>query len=121
MDQIEQSASAKLFIGATYGHGFPLKQAEDQLITAFGPIPSRSPLFSFDFTRHYEPEMGGSLLRRFFIFQTLIKKEDLASIKRATIELEQRLAILRGDIACRRINLDPGYLTLNQQVLYIAS
>ena len=56
-------------------------------------------------------------MRRFFIFQTLIKKEDLASIKRATIELEQRFAILRGDIACRRINLDPGYLTLSQLVL----
>jgi hypothetical protein len=117
MDQIEQSASAKLFIRAIYGHGFPLKQAEGQLISVFGSIASRSPLFSFHFTRHYEPEMGGSPLRRFFIFQTLIKKEDLASNKRATIELEQRLAILRGDIACRRINLDPGYLTLSQLVL----
>ncbi|BBO72568.1 hypothetical protein DSCA_64980 [Desulfosarcina alkanivorans] len=78
-----------------------------------GPVDMVSAWLNFDFTTYYEREMGGPLYRRLVVFKRLIEQVDLASIKQATNELEQKYQ-RQGR---RRVNIDPGYLLAERFVL----
>jgi hypothetical protein len=67
------------------------------------PIP-------FIWTRYYEDELGASQWRVFVSYEPLIPRENLVEIKRWTNALEAETA----SEGRRRINLDPGYMTLGQ-------
>jgi hypothetical protein len=69
--------------------------------------------FPFDFTEYYAREMGPGLLRRYACFERHLDPGDLAALKCWTSELESRLA----EAGRRRVNLDPGYVTLESLVL----
>ena len=66
--------------------------AEAELAALHGPIDLRSPLIDFDFTDHYEREMGAGLKRKFISFSEKIDPGGIAKIKLKTNELEQQLA-----------------------------
>jgi hypothetical protein len=68
---------------------------------------------SWDYSKYYHDEIGYPLLRQFHFFTTLINPARLADIKLKTNDIEALLS-LEGK---RRINLDPGYLTLSHIVL----
>jgi len=108
---------AKLLVGMIFAEDFPLVQAEEQLIAEFGSPEVQSPLLPFTLTPYYASEMGDRLWRRFVIFQSLIAKDQLISIKKTTLRMEHLFSVTRNGLLCRRINLDPGYLTLSQLVL----
>lgn len=83
-----------------------------------GPADEVSPLWPFDSTDYYEPEMGPGLQRRFVSFERLINPEELPYIKRLTNDLERRICTECGlPTDQRRVNLDPGYVTLSKLVL----
>ena len=67
----------------------------------------------FEFTAYYTPEMGPNLLRKFVAFKKLISPERLAAAKIFTNRLEKTYT-QKGK---RRINLDPGILTLAKVIL----
>lgn len=79
----------------------------------FGPADSISPWLFFDRTRYYEKEMGWPLHRRFVIFRNLIAPEELVDVKLKTNEIEKEYA---ADDK-RKINIDPGYISLERLVL----
>jgi hypothetical protein len=79
----------------------------------FGPTDRLSPLLLFDRTRYYEREMGWPLYRRFVSFVNLIRPEAIADIKRDTNMMEMGY-LMDGN---RRVNIDPGYITLERLVL----
>ncbi len=79
----------------------------------FGNADFMSPLLPFRWTAYYEPEMGGSLVRRFVAFGPLIGQDELSEIKIHTNEMERSFA--QGP--ARTVNLDPGILTLERLVL----
>jgi hypothetical protein len=79
----------------------------------FGPIDTISPWLFFDRTRYYEKEMGWPLHRRFIIFKDLIKPEELPEKKLATNAIEKSYSNNKK----RRINIDPGYISLERLVL----
>lgn len=79
----------------------------------FGPTDWVSHTLLFDRTRYYEKEMGWPLHRRFVSFQKLIQPDGIVEIKRSTNALEERY-IEEGR---RRVNVDPGYLSLERLVL----
>lgn len=79
----------------------------------FGPIDYQSPLISFDFTQYYEEEMGKDLKRCFFSMKTLVDPSALAQIKIRTNTMEGSFAV----DGKRRVNLDPGLITLSRFVL----
>jgi len=58
-------------------------------------------------------EMGKPLFRQFLSFEKLISPEQLVEIKLFTNQLEQESA----EQGRRRVNLDPGYLSLDHLVL----
>jgi hypothetical protein len=104
---------AKLFVGMIFAEDFPLMQAEEQLIAEFGSPEIQSPLLPFALTPYYASEMGDRLRRRFVIFQSLIARDQLISIKKTTLRMEHLFSVTRNGLLCRRINLYPGYLTLS--------
>ena len=117
MARVRKPLPAKLLITMIFAEGFPLQQTKEHLIGEFGSPEVQSPPLPFTSTRYYAPEMGDFLWRKFIIFQSSIEKEELISAKRTTIQIERLFSVMRNGLLCRRINLDPGYLTLSQLVL----
>ncbi|HKP98414.1 MAG TPA: DUF4416 family protein [Fibrobacteria bacterium] len=87
-----------------------LEKTRNILNGRFGPEEEVMAPIPFIWTRYYSEEVGGSPWRTFLSYENLIPREDLVDIKRHTNELERQLA--RDGL--RRVNLDPGYLTLGQ-------
>lgn len=83
----------------------------------FGCICGRSELFNFDHTGYYTEEMGPGLKKKFYAFENPIVSQKLVDIKNYTNKLEARFAQKAGGEMRRRVNLDPGYLSLNKVVL----
>lgn len=80
----------------------------------FGEAERLSPWYDFDFTTYYEPEMGAPLYRRFIVFKEPVAQETLPGIKLWTNGIENSFLNQNGK---RRVNLDPGYLTLERFIL----
>ncbi|MGM0392816.1 MAG: DUF4416 family protein [Thermodesulfobacteriota bacterium] len=92
----------------------PLFEPVFSLLEAIGgPVDLVSRWLDFDFTSYYHKEMGHPLFRRILAFKPLANQADLADIKQATNDVEQRFA--RDNQ--RRINIDPGYLLPSRFVL----
>jgi len=87
--------------------------AEEALCERYGPVDYRSPTLPFTHTDYYAREFGAGLMRRFIAFERLIDPGQLPEIKRWTNDLEARWSV-EGR---RRINLDPGYISLAKLVL----
>ena len=104
---------AKLVIGLFTRKPELMAAVAADLMKSFGPIDLISPLFPFDFTTYYEKEMGCALLRRIFVFKSLIEQDDLADIKLKTNAIETKFS---AD-GMRQINIDPGYLLMERLVL----
>ena len=90
-----------------------LEVAHDKLSETFGPTDYESDLLPFDHTSYYAAEFGEGLMRKIVAFAELVDPGSLAEIKRLTNDLEMGWA--RG--GKRRINLDPGYVSLAKLVL----
>lgn len=80
----------------------------------FGNIDLLSEPLEFDSTRYYEDEFGSGLVRRVASFEDLIEPVELPGIKLETNGLEETYV---GPGGKRRVNIDPGYLTLERLVL----
>jgi len=115
MGKIKQPVGVKLFIGMISGEANLFKEAEKRLSQKFGSVDFKNPILSFQYTPYYESEMGSNLKRKFISFQGLIDPAEIGEIKLFTNQLEQDF--LHPDTEDRRINLDPGYLTLSKLVL----
>ena len=105
---------AKLFIGVITGEELLLERAVEKFQRKFGPIDMRSMPVVFTHTEYYK-KMGVGLNKTLISFEKLIKREDIVDIKLWTNRLEKSLSG-KND---RRINIDPGYLTLSN--VYLAS
>jgi len=113
MGSAKKPLPAKLIIGMLATREEWFGRAEEALQERFGPIDYRSAVLPFGHTTYYEAEFGGRLLRRFVAFQQLIDPGELATIKAWTNGLEQAWS----EAGNRRINLDPGYMSLATFVL----
>ncbi len=79
----------------------------------FGEIFLISPAVPWDHSSHYGDELGLPINRRFIFFRNIFDTGTLADIKLKTNEIEDALSV----DGRRRINLDPGYITLAKVVL----
>ncbi|MCM8782566.1 MAG: DUF4416 family protein [Candidatus Omnitrophica bacterium] len=114
MDKIGFSKPVKLVIGFIAKEDMLIEKAKGVLEKKFGPIDFQSNVRDFDFTTYYNDELGEELKRRFISFKKLIKIENAHIIKVLTNRLEAKFSI-RGQ---RRINIDPGYISLSKLVLF---
>jgi hypothetical protein len=103
----------KLIASLLTGQIFLLADAKAAMVQAFGRIDFESELLPFDHTDYYTSEFGSGLQRQIVTFQRLVDPGALPTIKRQTNDLEWALA--RGEQ--RRVNIDPGYVSLGKLVL----
>ncbi|MFN4132570.1 MAG: DUF4416 family protein, partial [Caldimicrobium sp.] len=62
-----------------------------------------------EYTDYYEKEMGSPLWKTFYFFEYFKDPIFLVDLKHLTYQLERETALEGGK---RRVNLDPGYLSL---------
>jgi hypothetical protein len=108
------SDPAKLVVGLLASDRNLLVQAQSALAEGFGTVTVKSEEMPFNFTDYYEKEMGPGLIRQWVAFHGLVEPDQLYDFKRTTNLLEKRFHGLNGK---RRVNLDPGLLTLYNLVL----
>ena len=113
MGQAEKFTQYKLVLGLLYAEGSDPGSPAGRLSELFGPVDFESRDLPFDFTAYYRGEMGDRIIRRFISFRNLVPPDSLADIKIATNEIETLFSV-RGN---RRINLDPGILSLSRFLL----
>ncbi len=113
MSKPQTPKPAKLVVGLFMKNKDLLEPATCDLSEAFGPVDLVGPWFGFDYTDYYSAEMGAPLFRRMLAFQRHIQQYHLANIKLITNEIEKKYM----DSTKRRINIDPGYLTVERFVL----
>jgi hypothetical protein len=134
MGAIKEPQPVKLIIGMFTQEPHLFDVAQERLSERFGPVDYESQLLPFDHTRYYAAEFGENLQRKFVSLARLVDPGELAAIKRWTNELEMELALWNTSYSNsdavekanstglavegkRRINLDPGYLSLGKLVL----
>ena len=103
----------KLIASLLAGEPALLAEAKARLGGLFGPLDFESELLPFEHTDYYHAEFGPHLRRSIVTFERLIDPGDLPSIKHQTNELEWALA----EGGKRRVNIDPGYVSLGKMVL----
>jgi hypothetical protein len=113
MGNVTKPERVKLIAGLTYRDQTACDAALKSLARRFGTIDAHSPVFDFHQTKYYEPEMGRGLRKFFVSFTRLAAPDTLAEIKLYTNRLERALSAAGK----RRVNIDPGYLTLAKLVL----
>jgi hypothetical protein len=91
-----------------------LRSAFEELAHLFGPIDFISEKMPFALTTYYEKEMGSPLARRVIAFENLIAPDELPRIKGRADAVEKGYVHEEGG---RKINIDPGYVTLDRLIL----
>ncbi|MEW6161943.1 MAG: DUF4416 family protein [Nitrospirota bacterium] len=113
MGKIKTSEPALLFVGTLYCNADIFDYSKEILEKNSGDILLVSPSLPWDYSTYYKDKIGWPLFRQFIFFKNFIDPEKLADIKLKTNEIEAALS----SEGKRRINLDPGYLTLSKVVL----
>src|SRR5574340_490195 len=102
-----------LFIGALFSDKIIFDEVFPLLQNDFGNIFFQSSTLPGEYSAHYNEELGTPIHRNFIFFDRVIDPSTLADIKLSTNSLEDTFS----QDGKRRINLDPGYLTLAKVVL----
>lgn len=103
----------KLVCGLLFSDAELAERALQLLVTSYGRIDYKSPLYPFEITDYYVAEMGSPIYRQFISVQDLIHPGRLADIKIACNKIEEALAVAGK----RKVNLDPGYMDYDKFVL----
>lgn len=103
----------KLISGLLSADKILLEQTKKNLEKLYGAIDLQSEIIPFDFSDYYNKELGEGILRQYISFSKLVKPEYLRKIKLQTIKLESKFKTGQN----RKVNIDPGYLTLDKIVL----
>ena len=98
-------------------HSELLEEMATRLSGEFGPVAVHGPTIAFRNTAYYEASMGQGLLKRYWAFAQLQEPDQLAQVKRQTIEIEREVMASKRHQEARPINLDPGFLSLGKFVL----
>lgn len=113
MGKINNPLPVKLVVGLIFNDNDARLAVLDRLTRVFGEADFQSGTMPFTYTDYYEKEFGKNLKRSFISFKELIPSEALPRIKADTNKLEIKFSF-KGK---RKINIDPGYLTLAKFVL----
>ena len=113
MSEPRQAEDVKLISSLFSSQEKVVEDVIKELEEIFGPADWKSPTLLFDRTKYYATEMGWPLQRRFVSFKRLIRPEEIVEIKLTTNKLEARFS----EEGKRRINIDPGYISLERLVL----
>ncbi|MBF0538928.1 MAG: DUF4416 family protein [Nitrospirae bacterium] len=108
---------AVLFCGLLYSDVGVSDVAIAAVADAFGAVALRSGQFQWGYYQHYADELGVPIYRRFVVIEGLFDSGAIADVKRRTNEIEDSLREGGSIPGRRRVNIDPGYITLAKVVL----
>ena len=115
MGKVKEPLPVKLVVGMISGEEGLFEQAEKKLTQEFGLVDFTSSPLPFNCTDYYKKKMQINLKRKFISFASLIDPAKIVEIKLFTNQLEENF--LYPHSKQRRLNLDPGYITLAKLVL----
>ncbi len=107
-------SKAVLVIALMYNDESSFNGAFNALSHKFGKIDLMSDEFMFSHSHYYKNEMGDNLIKRFVVFENLIKRDYLPKVKRITDKIEKKYL---NNKKFRTINIDPAILTLENFIL----
>jgi hypothetical protein len=113
MSKPRPAAPVKLILSAIYSDRAAWLELLPVLEKKFGAIDHSTKEMGFEFTKYYEDEMGAQLSRQLLSFSRLVDPSELAEIKLFTNSLE----LQKTDGDRRKVNLDPGYISIDLLVL----
>jgi hypothetical protein len=113
MGQIYPFAPEKLVVPILISRRQMRPRLIEELQNSYGEIDYTSGDLPFFQTRYYDEEMGTPITRFFVSFARLVDPGTLAQIKTETILLERRFI----EAGRRKINIDPGLLSLSRFIL----
>ncbi|MBQ7500272.1 MAG: DUF4416 family protein [Clostridia bacterium] len=107
MGKTKPFEAEKLVVGIMYTDAKDYSAVTETLRGIYGDIDCESEEYSFsDYSKYYNDEMNGTVLKRFVSFRTLVDPSALPAIKHKTNDIEDRLSV-NGN---RRVNIDPCLL-----------
>ena len=109
----KEPEKALLFVGTLFSDEKYYENAKDRLTIHYGEVFFESDALLWQHTQYYRDELGWPIFRKFISFKKVIDPSTISDIKLQTNEIERELSI-EGK---RKINLDPGYVTLSKVVL----
>jgi len=110
---LKEPAPAKPITAILISPSVEQRECFEMLEKHFGKMDFISEEVHFDYSSYYEPEMGKGLIKRFIAYRDLCKQDELVSLKLLATEIEDRFKT-NGK---RRLNIDPGIVTLERLVL----
>jgi len=113
--EIKPQKPVKLFVGFISNEVPLIEEVGSLLSKKFGAVGIQTNIWDFSFTTYYNKEMGEGLKRKFLTFEDLISVENSEAIKLFTNKVEEEFS--GPGKGKRRINIDPGYLSLGKLVL----
>jgi hypothetical protein len=117
MSTLVKPKSVKLIIAFFSNDKNILNEVESKLGKKYGKIDYRTIDFDFSETDYYNEEMGDNLKTRYVSFQKLVKRDKLPDIKKYCCKLESIYSTLKDGKNKRSVNLDPGFLSLENFIL----
>ncbi len=112
MGRIKSPFPGRLIVSAIYSSIDAMHSAVLDIEKKFGHVEIETDEMEFLHTTYYREEMGDNLRRKFFAFENPVERGHLAEIKIWTNKLEEKYGEKTGGFVFRRVNLDPGILTL---------
>jgi hypothetical protein len=113
MGTISIPPSVQFFASIIFNDSVILSALVAELSERISPIKERTGVMPFTQSDYYCPEMGGSLSRCFLLFAPLSGRDGLVETKLHT----NRIEALHSRDGRRLVNIDPGYIALEQVVL----
>lgn len=113
MGQIRIPQRVKVVVGYITNNINLIEEVNKILFPLLDEVDKKSEVIDFNFTNYYEKEMGKNLKRQWVTFKNLIMPDFLPTLKIKTNEIEEQYK----ENGKRKINVDPGILTLNNFIL----
>lgn len=113
MSKVSCPDKVMLFCSMIYHETAPRDHAISRLKERFGQILLETEAMPFNYTTYYCREMGSPLYRIILAFSDLVERDSLPEKKIETNNIENRF-LEQGN---RRINIDPGLITLENLCL----
>ncbi len=114
MSLLKTPVPANLTCSVTYRDEAVYADAMAHLVERFGAVDATSDAYDFSsISGHYDGEMGGPLTKRIVSFERLLSRERFTAAKLFAVGIEDHFSV----DGKRRINLDPGLLTMENFLL----
>jgi uncharacterized protein DUF4416 len=113
MGTAKSPAPVKLIAGLLAASDELLAEASAALIQRFGPLDASTEPAAWEVSAYYRRELGATIRRQFVSLERLVAAVELADIKHATNDLENRWRSAAG----RQVNIDPGYVATTKLIL----